>query len=247
MDSMTTSPSASDPGARAVAPEPPSRDDLIARHMPLAKHLARMYTRHPEGAEDVEQVAAVGLVKAAGRFDSSRGVAFSSYAVPTIVGEIKRYFRDKCWAARVPRALQDRAQRVFAATKRLTDELDRSPSARDVAEALGLTVEDVLEARIAYAAFRADSLDEAVSHEADAESRGEQFGTIDSSYELVEDRVAIEPAISGLSERERLVLALRFGGDLTQREIGERIGLSQVHISRMLRSSLEKVRTATAF
>jgi RNA polymerase sigma-B factor len=250
---MTTSVAASDPASNTASGATPpgirERNDLIVRHMPLAKRLARRYARHPESFEDVEQVAAIGLIKAAGRFDATRGVAFSSYAVPTIVGEIKRYFRDTSWAVHVPRALQERAQRVEATTKRLADVLDRSPSPSEVADALELSVEDVLEARTAYASFHAESLDAPSISEGDgdSDSRGDQLGTIDGAYTLVEDRVAIQPAMSSLSERERLVLFLRFGFDLTQREIGERIGVSQMHISRLLRRSLETVRSATEY
>jgi RNA polymerase sigma-B factor len=215
--------------------------------MPLARRLARKYARFPEHLEDIEQVACLALVKAAGRFDGSRGIAFTSYAVPTIAGEIKRFFRDTCWAVHVPRGTQEQAQRVAATIKRLTGELDRAPSPAEVADAMGLTVEEVLEARVAYAGLRAESLDAPGATGAEADTLAEHLGAVDDAYEQVEDRLAIEPAISCLPERERLALSLRYHDELTQREIGERIGVSQMHVSRIIRSSLEQVRAATEF
>jgi RNA polymerase sigma-B factor len=244
---LTMSLAAPDPGSGSPGPATRARDDLIVRHMPLAKRLARRYARHPDSFEDVEQVAAVGLVKAAGRFDASRGVAFSSFAVPTIVGEIKRYFRDTCWAVHVPRELQERTQRVEAAKRRLADAQGQPPSSSELADALGMTVEQVLETRTAFASFYAESLDAPSLAEGNDDSRGDQMGAIDDAYALVEERVSIEPGISTLPERERLVLLLRYRFDLTQREIGERIGVSQMHISRLLRRSLETVRAATEY
>jgi len=224
-----------------------SRDELIRRYMPLAMRLARQYARFPEFVEDIEQVAALGLVKAADRFDESRGFAFSSYAVPTIAGEIKRFFRDTAWAVHVPRALQERTLRVEATIARLSDELGRAPSASEVARSLELTVEEVLEARTANAGFRAESLDAPADASGDGDSLAERTGTVDGAYEDIEDRMTIEPAIATLPERDQLALSLRYEGELSQREIGERIGVSQMQVSRILRGSLAKVRAAIEF
>jgi RNA polymerase sigma-B factor len=223
------------------------RDALIARYMPLAMRLAHQYAHSRELVEDVEQVAALGLVKAAGRFDESRGFAFSSYAVPTIVGEIKRYFRDTAWAVHVPRALQETSLKVDATIARLSDELRRVPSASEVAATLGWTVEQVLEARAANAGFRAESLDAPADAHGEASSRGEGVGVVDDGYERVENRLAIRPAIASLPERDQLALSLRYEGELSQREIGERIGISQMHVSRILRRSLARVRAAIEY
>ena len=224
-----------------------TREALIARYMPLARRLAHQYARFPEFVEDVEQVAALGLVKAADRFDASRGFAFSSYALPTIAGEIKRFFRDTAWAVHVPRALQERSLRVDAAVARLSDELARAPSASEVAQSLELTVEEVLEARAAITAFRAESLDTPADPTGQGDNLVERVGTVDAGYQAVEDRLTIEPAIASLPARDQLALSLRFEGELSQREIGERIGVSQMHVSRILSRSLAHVRAAIEY
>jgi RNA polymerase sigma-B factor len=226
---------------------PRARDELIERHLPLARWLARRYSRNAEQAEDIGQVAALGLVKAADRFDPGRGVAFTAFAVPTITGEIKRYFRDTSWAVHVPRSLQDRSLRVEATIERLAGELGRSPSPGEVAQSLGLPVEDVLEARHAYAAFEAVSLDGPSGDEESVEAPGDWHAAIDPGYAQVEDRVALEPALAKLSRRERLALRLRFEGDMHQREIGECMGVSQMHVSRILRRSIDTLQAATEF
>jgi RNA polymerase sigma-B factor len=224
-----------------------TRDALIASHMPLARKLARRYARGPEQLEDLEQVAALGLVVSAGRFDASRGFAFSSFAVPTIAGEIKRYFRDAAWAVHVPRGLKDRGRRVQRAVDDLDGQLRRPPTVKEVADRLELTVDEVLEARIAYGSYVADSLDAPAPRADDGEPLGERLGAVDKGYDLAEMRVAIERALAQLPERERLAVSLRFHGGLPQTEIAERIGVSQMSVSRILARSLEVMRTALEF
>src|SRR3954447_26059910 len=231
---------------RAELPLPPSsRESLIERHLPLAKRLARRYRRAPGHLEDLEQVAALALVKAADRFDPARGTAFSTFAVPTIVGEIKRYFRDSSWTVHVPRDLKERALRVEAEAQRLTTRLGRTPSVGDLGASLRMPVEEVAEARNAFAGFQAASLDAPVepgSEEDGGQTRADFLGTTDQGYELVEDRAAVESALPVLSEQYRLALHLRFRDDMSQREIGECIGVSQIQVSRILRRSLDTPR-----
>jgi RNA polymerase sigma-B factor len=187
----------------------------------------------------------VGLLKAIDRFDPARGTAFSSFAVPTIVGELKRYFRDKGWAIRVPRNLQDLALRVNSATDRLVHTLGRAPTVSELADALGVTIEEVLEAHEAAAAHRADSLDRPSS---DDDQDGPQvidtLGGEEPGYLQAEHSATLEPMMSALSDREREILRLRFVEDLTQSEIGDRVGLSQMHVSRLLRQAVARLREA---
>jgi RNA polymerase sigma-B factor len=223
-----------------------TRDAMIERHLPLARKLARRYIRSPDTAEDVEQVAALGLVKAVDRFDPSRGLAFASFATPTILGEIKRYFRDTRWAVHVPRDLQERAQRLAREHDRLATELRRAPTPSELAGALGTTIEEVIEAREALRGFDADSLDAPVTaggSDGD-DTLAELLGSADERYELVEARVCVAPALGDLAPRDRLALRLRFDEDMTQAEIGAVLGVSQMQVSRILRRSLSEVRAA---
>jgi RNA polymerase sigma-B factor len=191
-------------------------------------------------------VAALALVKAVDRFDPARGGSFSSFATPTILGEIKRHFRDTRWAVHVPRDLQERAQRAARESDRLATELRRAPTPSELAEAVGTSVEDVLEALEAFSGYDVASLDAPVSDaDADAdEPLGEMFGCVDERYERVEQRVAVAPALAGLSRRDRMALRLRFDADMTQAEIGGVLGVSQMQVSRILRRSLSEVRAA---
>jgi len=186
-------------------------------------------------------------VQAVDRFEPTRGVAFSSFAVPTILGELKRHFRDKGWALHVPRDLQERTLAVSRATESLSKRLGRSPKVREVAAELDLSVESVLEAQEAAASYEAASLDAPTSREdGEAASLIDLMGDVDSSYDLVESRDAIAATWKALPEVERQVLELRFMHDLTQREIGEQIGYSQMHVSRLLRRALDRLETAAA-
>jgi RNA polymerase sigma-B factor len=224
------------------------RDELIEKHLPLARSVASRYTRRPDYFEDLFQVAALGLVKAADRFDPSLGFAFSSLAVPTMVGEIKRHFRDATWAVHVPRGLRERAQRIDSEARRLQGSSGCAPSAAELAEALGMEVEDVLEARAALTALDALSLDEPSRAAGDSPDEGMtagcRLGSVDPGYDLVEDRVTIGPALAGLPQREQRALSLRFAGDLSQREIAGRIGISQMHVSRIIRRSIATLQAA---
>ncbi len=220
-----------------------ARDELVARFLPLARQLARRYQRGAEPLDDLIQVASIGLVKAVDRFDPSRGTAFSSYAVPTILGELKRYFRDAGWAAHVPRGMQERVMSVNQAVARLGRQLGRSPSPTEIADELGERTEQVLEALEASIAYDAVSLDTPRSSDEAGDTYADTVGAVDERFELVEYTTAIAPTMRALPERDRLVLKLRFEDDLTQLEIAERIGVSQMHVSRLIRRALARLRT----
>ena len=224
-----------------------ARRQLIERYLPLARSLARRYERRGDSPEDLLQVASVGLVKAIDRFDPERGLSFSSYGVPTMLGELRRHFRDSGWALHVPREMQERVLKMNAAVERLSGELGRSPSPPQIADELNLTVEEVLEAIGAYCAYDAASLDTPL-RTADGEARpvADTLGEKDQGFELIDGRVSIGPALKGLPQRQRLILHLRFVEDLTQTEIAQRIGISQMHVSRLIRQALERVRVAAA-
>jgi RNA polymerase sigma-B factor len=190
-------------------------------------------------------VASLGLLNAIDRFDPERGTAFSTFAVPTIAGELKRYFRDKAWSVRVPRDLNELALRVDRTTELLTHRLGRVPTASDIADHLGITIEDVLEAREAAAAYRADSLDRPASEDNDDGTRLiDVLGGDDPGFGRAEQSATVERLMRALTDRQREILRLRFGEDLTQSEIGERVGLSQMQISRLLRQAIGRLREA---
>ena len=221
-----------------------ARDELVNRFMPLARQLARRYQRQSEPLDDLVQVASIGLVKAIDRFDPERGTAFSSYAVPTILGELKRYFRDSAWAAHVPRGMQERVMQVNQVVSRLARDTGRSPTAAEVADALEVPAEHVLETMEAATAYDAVSLEAPrVGEHREGDSYAETVGEIDERYEMIEYSAAIAPTVSAMPERDRLVLELRFVEDLTQSEIAERIGVSQMHVSRLIRRALTRLRT----
>jgi RNA polymerase sigma-B factor len=224
-----------------------AREELVERFRPLARDLALRYTYTDEPFDDLLQVACLGLIKAIDRFEPGRGTKFTSYAAPTILGELKRHFRDKGWALHVPRDLQERAMAVNRESEALSKKLGRSPKVREVAKALRCSVEEVLEATEAAASYEAASLDApAARDEQESASLVDLLGTDDPSYELVERRDAIASTWRALPDIERQVLELRFMEDLTQREIGERIGYSQMHVSRLLRRALNRLETAAA-
>jgi len=221
-----------------------ARDELVARFLPLARQLARRYQRGNEPLDDLVQVASIGLVKAVDRFDPDRGTAFSSYAVPTILGELKRYFRDSGWAVHVPRGMQERVMTVNQAIGRLSRALGRSPTGAEIASETGMDLEVVLEALEAAIAYDAVSLDTPrTSDEDDGDTYADTMGVIDDRFELIEYTSAIGPTMRALPVRDRLVLKLRFEQDLTQLEIAERIGVSQMHVSRLIRRALKRLRT----
>ncbi|HEY8303353.1 MAG TPA: SigB/SigF/SigG family RNA polymerase sigma factor [Solirubrobacteraceae bacterium] len=225
--------------------DPRARESLVERYLPLARRLARRYQHTDEPIEDLVQVASIGLLKAVDRFDCSREVMFSSYAVPTILGELKRHFRDRTWSVRVPRDLQELALRVDQTVTRLSLGRRRSPSIGELARAVEVSEEQVLEAMEAMGAYRAGSLDVPRSaREEESESVAEAIGTQDPGYERAEERATLEPLMASISERERTVLRLRFSDDLTQAEIGERIGVSQMQVSRLIRQALSRLRAS---
>lgn len=220
-----------------------ARETLIRRYLPLARRLARRYQHTDEPLEDLVQVASIGLLKAIDRFDCAREVMFSSYAVPTILGELKRHFRDRTWSVRVPRDLQELALRVDQAVAKLSIGMRRSPSVGEIARMVDASEEQVLEALEAMGAYRAGSLDAPRStREEETESIADSLGSDDSGFERAEERATLQPLLERISERERIVLELRFGEDLTQAEIGERIGVSQMQVSRLIRQALTRLR-----
>jgi RNA polymerase sigma-B factor len=224
-----------------------AREELVQRCLPLARDLARRYTYTDEPFDDLLQVASLGLIKAIDRFDPDRGAKFASYAAPTILGELKRHFRDKGWALHVSRDLQERTLVVSREAEALSKRLGRSPKPREVASAIGCSVEEVLEAQQAAASYEAASLDAPTAHDdEEAAPLVDLLGGEDVAYELVADRDAIASSWKALPDMERSVLELRFTHGLNQREIGERIGYSQMHVSRLLRRALSQLETAAA-
>lgn len=220
-----------------------ARAELIERYLPLAKRLARRYERASEPLEDLVQVASLGLIKAIDRFDISRGDAFSSYAVPTILGELKRHFRDAGWAVHVPRGLQERVLEVNHAVETLSRDLGRSPSPQQVALKVERPVEQVLEAMEAGAAYDTISLDRPRRTEEDETGTvADGLGESDERFELIEDRSTVGRAFKTLPERERTIVYLRFAEGLTQAEIAQRIGISQMHVSRLIRRAIDRMR-----
>jgi RNA polymerase sigma-B factor len=224
-----------------------AREALVDGFLPLARSLARRYARSSESLEDLVQVASLGLVKAVDRFDPARGLAFSSYAVPVIVGELKRYFRDSGWAVHVPRDAKERARKVQAAAQLLAGESGRSPTIRELVQHVGLSEEQVLDSLETAQGYAAVSLDapRSTGH-ARVESYLDRIGEEDHSLAMVDAAVTFSTAIEELPMRERRILHLRFVEDLTQTEIAERIGVSQMHASRLLRRSLQRLRELTA-
>jgi RNA polymerase sigma-B factor len=225
--------------------EPAAREQLVKRFLPFARKLALRYVHSREPLDDLVQVASVGLLNAIERFEPGRGKKFTSFAAPTIVGELKRHFRDKGWTVHVPRDLQERALAVSRHTERLSAVLGRSPTLDELAAALECTMEQVMEAIDAAHNYHPASLDAPVAH--DGEDRcalAETLGEDDAGFELAEHRQALADSWSTLSEVERTVLSLRLVDELTQREISQRIGCSQMHVSRLLRRSMVRLDAA---
>jgi RNA polymerase sigma-B factor len=220
-----------------------AREDLVRRFLPLARRLARRYERGSEPFDDLVQVASVGLVKAIDRYETDHGANFSSYAVPTILGELKRHFRDSGWALHVPRGMQERVLQINEAVEHLSGELGHSPNPRQVAEKLNMPVEEVLEAMEAGAAYDTVSLDAPLRSSGDESTTyADSVGEADGRFDLVEHSATLGRAMQALPERERMILYLRFAEGLTQVEIAERIGISQMHVSRLIRRALGRLR-----
>lgn len=228
---------------RATDPEKVrvTRDALIELHLPLVDHCARRFTQRGEPLDDLVQVGTIGLIKAVDRFDLDRGVEFSTYATPTIIGEIKRHFRDKGWAVRVPRRLQELRMTIAVATAELSQSLGRSPTPREIAERLEVTVEDVLEGIESANAYATTSLDAANGAD-NAPSWLESLGEDDEALDHVELRESLRPLIERLPAREQQIVILRFFRQQTQAQIAEQVGISQMHVSRLLTRTLENLR-----
>jgi RNA polymerase sigma-B factor len=219
-----------------------TRNELIEAHRALATHLARRYVNRGEPLDDLVQVAFVGMLKAVERFDPERGLEFSTFATATVDGELKRHFRDKTWSVRVPRRSQELHLRLTPTIAELTQRLSRAPRISEIAAELSSREEEILEAMEVGGAYRSASLDAVGTEGREATSLAERLGTADANFDLVEHRVVIERALEALPERERTILRLRFFDELTQTEIAEQVGVSQMHISRLLARSLADLR-----
>jgi RNA polymerase sigma-B factor len=224
--------------------DPSLREQLVMTYLPLARTIARRYQSPRVPTEDLVQVATIGLMKAIDRYDPNRGVAFSSYAVPTMVGEVQRHFRDHTWGVRPPRDLQERAQRVLAINRTLSAELGRPPSAGEIAERLHVSLEDVVEALQACDARDTTSLNRPRVVGEESDTLADTIGGEDREYDRVEQAITAELLMRALDPREREIIRLRFHEDLTQSEIGERIGCSQMHVSRLVRGAIAKLAAA---
>ncbi|WP_084210755.1 RNA polymerase sigma factor SigF [Pseudonocardia acaciae] len=220
------------------------RDRLVTGYLPVAQRMARRFARRGEPVEDLTQVATVGLIRALDRYDPELTDEFLSYLVPTITGEIRRYFRDQGWSMRVPRRLKDLHVAITTATSQLFQDLGRAPRPSEIAERLDLPVEEVLEGLEAGQAYRASSLDEVLTadNQSGETTLGELLGEPDPDLEHVEYHEALQPMLAELPERERAILTMRFYANMTQSQIAERIGVSQMHVSRLLTATLARLR-----
>jgi RNA polymerase sigma-B factor len=223
--------------------DPADRDRIFDRFRPLARRLALRYARGAEPVDDLEQVASLGLLKAIERFDPERGFAFTSFAVPTILGELRRSFRDTAWAAHVPRSLQERVADVRSHTDAWVGRHGHMPTVRELAEALGCDEEEVIDALQAASALAPVSLEAGAPSDEEDGVLADRLGNEDPGFELVDDRVALGAALPALTDVQREVLRLRFEEELKQSEIAERIGVSQMQISRVLRAGLHRLST----
>src|SRR5215208_7106197 len=221
-----------------------ARDGLVALHLPLVEHCARRFRNRGEPFEDLVQVGTIGLIKSIDRFEPDRGVEFSTYATPTIIGEIKRYFRDKGWAIRVPRRLQELRMQITTTTAELTQSLGRSPTPRELAERIGCTVEEIIEGMESSNAYTTLSLDATDEADETGGSMLDALGIEDPDLEHVEVRESIKPMLDQLDPREKRILVLRFFKNMTQTQIAEEIGISQMHVSRLLTRTLDQMRVA---
>jgi RNA polymerase sigma-B factor len=218
------------------------RDALVEMHLPLVEYLARRFRNRGEPLDDLVQVATIGLIKSVDRFDLERGVEFSTYATPTIVGEIKRHFRDKGWAIRVPRRLQELKLSLTKATSELSQKLGRSPTVAELAGHLDMSEEEVLEGLESANAYSAVSLDAPDGGDDDSPAVADTLGVEDESLEGVEYRESLKPLLDQLPPREKRILLLRFFGNMTQSQIADDLGISQMHVSRLLARTLTQLR-----
>lgn len=219
------------------------REQIIESCLPLAEHIARRFNGRGEAFDDLHQIARVGLVQAVDRFDVSRGGSFLSYAVPTVMGEVKRHFRDNTWALRVPRGAKELQQRIGPASEVLAQQLGRFPSARELADELDVELSEITQALVARGAYQASSLDTArAGTDPTSTPVVDLLGDEEPSYRLLEDRLAVRPLLAALPARERQILVWRFFHNQTQSQIGERLGVSQMQVSRMLSRTLDSLR-----
>lgn len=225
----------------AASRDPAVRDRLVTAHLGLAHQLARRYVNRGEPYEDLVQVASLAIVKSVDRFDPHRGIEFTTFATRTVIGELKRHFRDKGWAVRAPRRVQELYLELGKATETLSQQLGRSPTVSELATATGATEEAVLEALEAGQGYRTASIDATGRNE---EPLASHLGGEDASLGAIEDRELLAPALSALAPREQLILQLRFAYGLTQSEIAARVGISQMHVSRLLAASLKRLRSS---
>ena len=232
--------------AREAAARCVDRDALVLRFLPLARQLAARYTRGGEPFDDIYQVACIGLVKAIDRYEAERGVAFSSYAVPTIVGEIKRYYRDRTWVVHVPRDLLEGALAVENIAEDLAGRLGRAATVAEIAARMNASEDEVRQARAAGRARRTVSLDERRGGDEEAPTIADGFGVAEDGFERAEHRATLETLMRCLPERDREVMRLRFAEDLTQDEIGSRLDISQMQVSRVLRTAMERLQAVAA-
>ncbi|QNP65241.1 RNA polymerase sigma factor SigF [Streptomyces genisteinicus] len=217
------------------------RNRLVRMHLPLVEHLARRFRNRGEPLDDLTQVATIGLIKSVDRFDPERGVEFSTYATPTVVGEIKRHFRDKGWAVRVPRRLQELRLALTTATAELSQQHGRSPTVHELAERLGISEEEVLEGLESANAYSTLSLDVPDTDD-ESPAVADTLGAEDEALEGVEYRESLKPLLEGLPPREKRILLLRFFGNMTQSQIAQEVGISQMHVSRLLARTLAQLR-----
>lgn len=226
--------------------EPGVRDEIIERYIPLAESLARRYQHSGQPLDDLVQVASIGLVKAVDRFDPARGVSFESYAIPTILGELKRHHRDQGWSVRMPRRLQEHTLMIKESVPLLAQEIGRSPTIKEIAVHANLSEEEVLEAMDAQDAYASISLDAPIDEDSDSSTLSDRLATDVEEFEIAEEWVEFEPHLRALPERERHILVLRFFQDWTQSQIAEELGISQMHVSRLLSQTLQKLREVVA-
>ncbi|MGW4695614.1 SigB/SigF/SigG family RNA polymerase sigma factor [Kitasatospora cineracea] len=219
------------------------RASLVELNLSLVRFALRRFGSHRESTEDLMQVGAVGLIKAIDRFETERGLEFTTFAIPTILGELRRHFRDTTWAVHVPRRLQELRLTLARAQDALSQTLDRAPTVAELSEYLGMPQEEVIEGLQAANAYNTDSLDLPAGPDGDGPGAlAAKIGSTDERLGMVEDLVSLQPLIAALPERDRLILSMRFTEDLTQSQIGERLGLSQMHVSRLLSRALAKLR-----
>jgi RNA polymerase sigma-B factor len=224
-----------------------AREQLIEQYLSLVRSLARRYSYRGEQFDDLVQIGSIGLIKAIDRFDLDRGVELTTYATPNIIGEIKRHFRDRGWAVRVPRGLQELNVKLSKLVEQLTTQLGRSPTIAELAKAAGVEEEEVLEALESGRAYSSLSLSQGGSQEEGEELDPlETLGSVDPGFEVSEDRAVLAPGFRVLDERERAILQLRFFDGLTQSQIAQQVGISQMHVSRLIRRALEKIRDEIA-